>query len=225
MSRDARSRAILRPPFQNKRSGGEPTSRRDDSVRSDSTTAPLAVKTPPRRGPQHRLLVKAHSLSLDEGSHVTRRAVDGDGDPIAGTACLDLDGSFSDALLAHDDLVRPTDAVRVGELNARAFVTVVEDDVKTDRRALAPDALGDRRDHIVADGERQDRDLQRSDGHRPRDAGLVAVLLDDGRERPRDANAVAAHEEGLFDARFVRECGAHRLRVARSKLEDLADLD
>ena len=90
--------------------------------------------------------------------------------------------------------------------------------------SLAPDPLP-RLEDLSVRVERQDRDLQGGDGDRPRRALVVVVLLDDGRERAGDADAVAAHEEGPLLAGLVRERGAHRVGVLRAELEDLAHLD
>ena len=80
-------------------------------------------------------------------------------------------------------------------------------------------------DDLAVGGERQDGHLGRSDAHRPHDAVLVVVLLDDGGERARDAHAVAAHDERLLGAVLVGEGRAHGLGVLRAELEDLRDLD
>jgi hypothetical protein len=45
----------------------------------------------------------------------------------------------------------------------------------------------------------------------PDDAALVVVLLDGGGRQARDADAVAAHLEGLRLAVFVEEGGVHAL--------------
>jgi hypothetical protein len=78
---------------------------------------------------------------------------------------------------------------------------------------------------VVVHVERDDLDLVGRNCHGPDDAVLVVVLLDDGRQRAGDADAVAAHLEGLLDAVLVGEGGAHGLGVLGAQLEDLAHLD
>ena len=51
------------------------------------------------------------------------------------------------------------------------------------------------------------------------------MLLHDGGHHARDADAVAAHEEGLLNSVLVHEGGAHGLGVLGAELEDLGDLD
>ena len=59
----------------------------------------------------------------------------------------------------------------------------------------------------------------------PDDPLLVSALLDRGREDPRRANPAAAHHDRVLLAVGVQVARAERLRVARSELEDVADLD
>jgi len=63
------------------------------------------------------------------------------------------------------------------------------------------------------------------DGGGPDDAAFVVVLLYRGGGDAGDADAVASHDDGLFLAVLVEVGGAHRGRILRAKLEDVADLD
>jgi hypothetical protein len=78
---------------------------------------------------------------------------------------------------------------------------------------------------VVVDRKRQDAHVGRSDRGRPLDAIFVVVLFDHGGHAARDADAVAAHDEGALLAVFVAEGGAHGLGVLVAQLEDLAHFD
>jgi len=67
--------------------------------------------------------------------------------------------------------------------------------------------------------------MRRGDARGPAYAVLVVALLDDGRQRTRDADAIASHDVGLLDAVGIHERRAHGLGILRSQLEDLAYLD
>ena len=54
---------------------------------------------------------------------------------------------------------------------------------------------------------------------------LVVVLLHDGSERARHANAIATHDKRLLLAVLVHKGGTHGLGVLGAQLEDLGDLD
>src|SRR5215472_5146035 len=67
--------------------------------------------------------------------------------------------------------------------------------------------------------------VERRDRPRPDNTIRVMALFDDGRNRARDADAVATHHHGLARTAFVEIVAAHRRRVLRAQLEDLPDLD
>ena len=61
--------------------------------------------------------------------------------------------------------------------------------------------------------------------HRPNDAVFVVMLLDDSCQRTGNAHTVAAHEEVLIYAVFVRIHCTHGLGVLVAQLEYLGNLD
>ena len=180
---------LCTPPtsFQNKRSGGKPTSRRNAiclSVLADSTTGPGPVKA---RGPVAPFCVREGPVcaAVDECLDSRRRlARSARVLPLPRRAVLDLDDAVGDAALAHDDLVRPADEVGVGELDAGALVTVVEDDLDAASARSAHRGAPRRSTTSLVGGQRDHGDLERRHRHRPRDA----------RARRRAARSTAASE-------------------------------
>ena len=167
---------------------------------------------------------EALALGLDRGDDIGHDHVDRVGHLLAGRTALDLDRALGDPALAHGDLVGPADEVGIVELDARTLVAVVKGDAQPRGVQLLHDPLRNREHRVIAHGERDHDDLGGRDGHGPDDAVLVVVLLDDGRERARDAHAVAAHDEGLLGAVLVHEQRAHGLGVLGPELEDLAQM-
>src|SRR5580693_3207644 len=68
-------------------------------------------------------------------------------------------------------------------------------------------------------------DIVRCERPWPAYSGFVGALLDGRRHDAGEADAVAAHHERLLDPVLVEEGRLERERVARSELEDVADLD
>ena len=137
---------------------------------------------------------------------------------------LELDDALGGAL-ADDDLSGAAQQVGVGELDAGRGVAVVEDDLEARRRQLVVEALGQGALRLVAGAHEHEVHGERRDARRPDDAPVVVVLFDGRGGDARQADAVAAHDDGLLLAMLVEVRRAHRLRVLGPELEDVADLD
>src|SRR5438094_658336 len=129
------------------------------------------------------------------------------------------------ALLPDRDAQREPDEIGVLELHPGALVPVVEEDLHAGGREVAVQLLRDLAHLRVLHLQRQQGEVQRSHAHRPANPIRVVVQLDRSRQDALDADAVAPHHDGNFLARLVEHARAHRLRVARAKLEDVPYLE
>src|SRR5919198_527325 len=116
-------------------------------------------------------------------------------------ALAHVDGAVLGGLLPHRHPQRAADQVGVGELLARAQVTIVEQNVGTRsveslRRLLGLLLEPRQRDHVH---------IVRGDRPRPPDALLVVTLLDRRRHHPARPDPVASHDQRLLHAVFVDE--------------------
>ena len=68
-------------------------------------------------------------------------------------------------------------------------------------------------------------DVVGSYGTREHDAVVVVVLLDSGRQKALDADAVAAHDDRVTPAVLIRVVSLESLAEVCAQLEDVADLD
>src|SRR4029079_10002556 len=94
---------------------------------------------------------------------------------VPGRAYLLLDDPARESLATDDDLVRQTDEVGVGELDARARVAIVVEDVDTAFRQLAVQAVRDLDDigrRVAATRQRDEVHVERRNRRGPCHAGL-----------------------------------------------------
>ncbi len=73
--------------------------------------------------------------------------------------------------------------------------------------------------------EIEDRHLERRDGFRPLDAGIVMQGFDDRGDKAGRADAVGTHMHRALDAVRPGHDGLHRLGIFGAEIEDVADLD
>src|SRR6266850_590290 len=77
----------------------------------------------------------------------------------------------------------------------------------------------------IGDIDRHDHNLQRCNGYGPNDAIGVMMLLDGSRRGAADANAIAAHHEGMRCAIDVEIGGVHGRAILRAQFKHVPDLD
>ena len=117
---------------------------------------------------------------------------------------LVFDLAFFQAPLADGDAVRHADQFPVGKHHAGALATVVQDDVHARSQQFGVQAFGGLPHGFAAvHAYGADDDGKGRDGIGPDDAARVVVLFDGGGGQAGDADAVAAHLEGLGLAVFV----------------------
>ena len=104
------------------------------------------------------------------------------GAPVA--AALELDLALGEALRADDDLPGHADEVHGRELRARPLVAVVVEHVEAGARRALGRARRRRRRSPRRRLQVDEADVERRDGVRPDDAGLVVARLDDRGDEP-----------------------------------------
>ena len=130
-----------------------------------------------------------------------------------------------EALAAHDDLHGQADEVGVLELHAGAFFAVVEQHVEAHLAEQLVQFVGLGGGVGVLGIKVDQFEVERREGRREGDAVAVVVLLDAGRDHAGDADAVTAHDGGLFLAVLVEINGVEGLGILGAELEDVAHFD
>ena len=134
-------------------------------------------------------------------------------------------GYIETAITDHQTM-RNAQQLAVGELVARAQITIIQQHVVTGGGQLLIDALGCLADtHGLVGVHRHDGDLEGRDGFRQHDAALVVALLDGSGDHAGHADAVAAHGQRLRLAVLVEHGGVHGFGVLGAELEDVTHLD
>src|SRR6195256_4291723 len=131
-----------------------------------------------------------------------------------------------EAAICHHQPVRDAQQLRIGELDARACVTVVVQDLDSGGGELGIQAVADFADtsgFLQVQGYQHY--LEGRDRCGPDDAALIVVLLDGRGHDARHADTVAAHVERGLAARLIEHQRLHGLAVLAAQLEDVTHLD
>src|ERR1700756_791289 len=125
----------------------------------------------------------------------------------------------------HPQPMWNAEQLRVGELDARAGVAIVEQDFDPGIGELGVQAVGGGADTVgLLQIERNQHHLKGSDRVRPDDAALIVTLLDSRGHDTRHTDAVTAHVKRGLPPPLIEDQRFHRLTVVASELEDVADL-
>src|SRR5882672_5149937 len=131
-----------------------------------------------------------------------------------------------EAAIRHHQAVRDAQQLGIGELDARARVTVVVQDLDSGGGELGIQAVADfadTRGFLQVQGYQHY--LEGRDRCGPDDAALIVVLFDGRGHDARHPDTVAAHVQGGFAARLIEHQRLHGLAVLAAQLEDVTHLD
>src|SRR5690606_16880065 len=147
-------------------------------------------------------------------------------DGLAIPAALVFHGPGLDAAVAHHQAVGNAHQLHIGQHGAEArLVDVHQQDVVAPAAQFAVEILAGLAHAFGLVGiDRPDGDLEGRDGIAPDDAVGIVVLVDGGCDDAADADAVTAHDHGLFAAFLAEYLRAHGLAVLGAELEDVANL-
>src|SRR5882762_11262603 len=131
-----------------------------------------------------------------------------------------------EAAIRHHQPVRDTEQLRIGELDARACVTVVVQDLDSGGGELGIQAVADFADtsgFLQVQGYQHY--LEGRDRCGPDDAALIVVLFDGRGHNARHTDTVATHVQGGFAACLIEHQRLHGLAVLAAQLKDVTHLD
>src|SRR5690606_38531668 len=117
------------------------------------------------------------------------------------------------------------DQVGIVKLDACALVAVVKDDFDAGFPQLVIKRFRRLELRRISGVDHDQIDVVRSHTDRPANAALVVVLFDDGRHRPADADAIAAHLNQPLLPRLVEVRGSESRGVLGTQLKDLPDFN
>ncbi len=142
------------------------------------------------------------------------------------TPGLEFDFTLREGFLAEIHAQGESDQFAVLELHPGSVIAVVQNHLDAGGGELVVEGLGElHRSAVRRDAQRGQAHLKWGHADGPQDAILVMALFDDGLERARDADAVAAHDGKLPCPGFVEEGGVQLFAVLEADLEDVSDLD
>src|SRR4051794_28895110 len=98
-------------------------------------------------------------------------------------------------------------------------------DLETRGLELAFGRCGDSGDVRIRSVEAEQMDVKRRDRPGPDDAVRIVTLFDDGRDGPRNPDAVAPHHHRFARTTFVEIVALHGGRVLRPQLEHLPNFN
>src|SRR3984893_3299353 len=165
-------------------------------------------------------------LSPETRAHEGERAIRGELGAGAVAALAVFEFAGIEAAIRHHQAVRDAQQLGIGELDARACVTVVVQDLDPGGGELGIQAVADfadTRGFLQVQGYQHY--LEGRDRCGPDDAALVVVLFDGRGHDARHTDTVAAHVERGFAARLIEHQRLHRLAVLAAQLEDVTHLD
>src|SRR5438874_6431178 len=188
------------------------------------TPTPSAASATTRNGRTRAAGVAASSPQAR--AHELERAVRGELGARALAPLAVLESAGLQAAIRHHQPVRDPEQLGVGELDARARVTVVVQHLDSGGGELGIQAVADLADtsgFLQVQG--YENHLKGRDRRRPDDAALIVVLFDGRGHDARHTDTVAAHVERGLAARLIEHQRLHGLAVLAAQLEDVADLD
>src|SRR6266478_1568228 len=188
------------------------------------TAAPRAASAMTRSGRTRTLRVAGSGP--ETRAHEGERVVRGELGARAIASLAVFESAGIEAAIRHHQAVRDAQQLGIGELDARARVTVVVQDLDPGGGELGIQAVADfadTRGFLQVQGYQHY--LEGRDRCGPDDAALIVVLLDGRGHDARHTDTVAAHVQGGFAARLIEHQRLHRLAVLAAQLEDVTHLD
>ncbi|MEY3460183.1 MAG: hypothetical protein RL215_3340 [Planctomycetota bacterium] len=122
---------------------------------------------------------------------------DGNAECVCGASPFDFCDAFGEAFSADGYAEWNSDEVSILEFEAGALIAVVHEDVDAGILELSVDLVGDLHDLWVGDIEWDELDGIGGCLEWPDDAIFVVAGFDDGGDDASDADAVAAHDDGV----------------------------